>query len=263
MRYFIVLLFVFMLSACGVPKVSSDSKPVSHQIWDELLQEYVDQYGLVNYEAWAKDTNRLQEYLNILSNNHPNDKNWSKAERYAYWVNAYNAFTVKLILDHYPIDGIKDIKSGIPFVNTVWDIKFINIEDQTYDLNNIEHGILRNRYIDDPRFHFAINCASMSCPKLQNYAYTAENLDAQLDEAAREFIREPYRNRITSDSVYLSKILNWYWGDFKDQYDNRVELVNNYLETPVPADTPTTFLDYDWSLNEQTPEKQQLLAADN
>lgn len=263
MRWSILLmpLLLLILTACSVPKVSSNSQPVQHDIWDELLQKYVDEYGLVDYEGFLADTNRLNQYLATLSESHPNDSNWSRNERYAYWVNAYNAFTIQLILQNYPIDGegIKDIKNGIPFVNTVWDIKFIQIEDQTYDLNNIEHGILRQRFVDDPRFHFALVCASMSCPKLQRRAFTAERLDEQLEQASIEFFNEPFRNEINVAQAKLSKLLNWYWGDFKDLYGSRIELVNQYRKEPIPETTPTEFLDYDWRLNNQNDEKRELL----
>ena len=118
------------------------------------MQDHVDDEGWVNYNGFIQDSLKLDNYLTLISNNHPNNKNWSKEERFAYWINAYNAFTVKLIVDNYPTESIKDVKSGLPFVNSVWDIKFINIEGNEYDLNNIEHGIIRPKF-NDPRAHFA------------------------------------------------------------------------------------------------------------
>ena len=176
------------LYSCKVSKVESEARPISHTLWDSLLQLHVTTSGRVDYKGFIKDSTKLQQYLNLLSSHHPNDKFWTKEERLAYWINVYNAFTVKLIIDHYPVQSIKDIKNGIPFVNTVWDIKFIHIEDQTYDLNNIEHGIIRARF-NDPRIHFAVNCASISCPKLLNKAFQAEKLNGQLNEAARSFFK--------------------------------------------------------------------------
>ena len=107
-----------------------------------------------------------------LRKGHPNDKHWTETEQLAYWINAYNAFTVELILDHYPVASIRDIKEGVPFINSVWDIDFIKIEGKTYSLNDIEHRILRREF-DEPRIHFAIVCASISCPKLRNEAFEA------------------------------------------------------------------------------------------
>jgi hypothetical protein len=240
------------LAACGaVQDYNSNSKPISHAAFDSLLRKHVDEAGMVNYEGFIQDSVSFKEYLQLLSDHHPNDENWPREERIAYWINAYNAFTIKLIMDHYPVESIKDIKNGIPFVNTVWDIKFINIEGAEYDLNNLEHGILRPKY-NEPRIHFAVNCASISCPKLQRFAYTGEKLDEQLDQAARDFLTDPDKNKISADRVQLSKILNWYWGDFKDQYDSRIELVNKYVnEIQVKPEAEVDFLDYDWGLNDQ------------
>lgn len=240
-----------IFAACAVRDYDSNSQPISHAVFDSLLRQHVDEAGLVDYRGFIQDSLKFKEYLNLLSAHHPNEENWTREERIAYWINAYNAFTIKLIMDHYPVASIKDIKNGIPFVNTVWDIKFINIEGAEYDLNNIEHGILRPKY-NEPRIHFAVNCASMSCPKLQRFAYTGEKIDEQLDKAARDFLNDPQKNKIAVDKVLLSKILNWYWGDFKDQYNSRIELVNKYVdEIKVKPDAEVEYLDYNWSLNKQ------------
>ena len=247
----LLLLIGLFFTACAVQDFDSNSQPISHAVFDSLLRQHVNEAGLVDYEGFIQDSVQFKQYLQLLSKHHPNDQNWTREERIAYWINAYNAFTIKLIMDHYPVASIKDIKNGIPFVNTVWDIKFINIEGAEYDLNNIEHGILRPKY-EEPRIHFAVNCASISCPKLQRFAYTGEKLDEQLNEAARDFLIDPDKNKISTDKLVLSKILNWYWGDFKDQYDSRAELVNKYVdEVRVNPDAEVDFLDYDWGLNVQ------------
>ena len=245
-----LLLAVFFLSNCEVKDVKSDSKPIKHDQWDSLLKDYVNAEGWVDYKGFLADSIRLQDYLDLLRANHPNKKNWSKDEQLAYWINAYNAFTVELILDYYPVPSIKDIKSGIPFISSVWDIEFIEIEDQKYTLNNIEHGIIRPKF-NEERIHFAVNCASYSCPKLLNEAFCAEHLDQQLDKATKSFINNPEKNIIKEDQIQLSKILNWYWGDFKGKYKSRIEFVNKYSAQQVNEDAEVEFLDYDWSLNEQ------------
>nr|MBX2817697.1 DUF547 domain-containing protein [Saprospiraceae bacterium] len=135
------------------------------------------------------------------------------------------------------------------FVNTVWDIKFITIEDRTYDLNNIEHGIIRKQF-DEPRIHFAVNCASYSCPALMNRAYTAADLNAQLDQAARRFINDPLRNQTGRSPVQLSKIFSWFSGDFKKKMSIS-EYINQFAEIPIPVDAKIEYLDYRWDLNEQ------------
>lgn len=254
----LLLLVVTTWTNCSAPKVASNSQPISHASWDSLLRKHVDEQGLVDYQGMAVDSNMLKDYLKLLSENPPNDQRWSEAEQMVYWINAYNAFTVKLILDYYPIPGIKEIKNGVPFVNSVWDIKFFEIGGEAFDLNNIEHGILRKEYTD-PRIHFALVCASLSCPKLQPFAFTADRLDEQLDQAAREFINDPFRNDIYEKPIQLSKILSWYWMDFKDTYDSRYDLIKQYADRPVDTEQDIEFLDYDWSLNEQSSEKKALL----
>jgi len=154
---FTLIFFLSLFFSCNNNNkkiVASNSTPISHEIWTELFD------GKVNYKGFAEDKARFDEYLNLLNTHHPNDKNWSKNEQLAYWINAYNAYTVELILKHYPVVSIKDIKKGLPFLNSVWDIEFIEIEGNTYDLNHIEHEILRKEF-DEPRIHFAIVCASI------------------------------------------------------------------------------------------------------
>ena len=136
-------LFFGSLWACENTVATGDTIPVSHRSWDVLLQRHVKENGFVDYKGMQRDSVELNHYLTLLSAAQPNAQNWTRNEKMAFWINAYNAFTVKLIIDHYPVESIKDIKRGIPFVNTVWDIKFIKIGGKTYDLNNIEHGILR------------------------------------------------------------------------------------------------------------------------
>ncbi len=244
----LALLSTFLLNSCKVNDYSSTSQPVTHNIWDSLLRKHVSPEGWVDYAGFIQDSSRLNRYLELLEGHHPNEKNWSRDERLAYWINAYNAYTVKLITKHYPVESIKDIKSGIPFVNTVWDIKFIHIEGATYDLNNLEHGIIRPRF-KEPRTHFALNCAAVSCPKLQNRAYTADKLDEQLTNAAEEFLANENKNKLSEDKVQLSKIFSWYRGDFLDEADSIIGYINRYAPIEVSADAEIEYLDYSWALN--------------
>lgn len=250
-RVFFLLISILCFTACsGLGDVQSDSKPISHATWNVLLKKHVDQKGMVNYQGMLKDSLELNEYLNLLRENHPNEENWSVDERLAYWINAYNAFTVRLIIRNYPVKSIKDIAGKIPFVNTPWDIQFIQIEDETYDLNNLEHGIIRKEF-DEPRIHFVLVCAAMSCPKLRNEAFTAEKLEAQLEEEAIYFFNNPAKNEISTEKIKISKLLDWYWGDFKGIAKSRVEYVNRYSTTKVNVDAEVDFMDYQWELNEQ------------
>ncbi len=245
------LLSMLVISACGVkyPKNIEEKPPVSHEIWDGLIKKHVKSDGFVDYKGMINDSARLNQYLRLLSGAHPNKKLWSKDEQMAYWINAYNAFTVKLIVDNYPVASIKDIKKGIPFVNTVWDIKFINIQGQQYDLNNIEHGILR-KFWKDARIHAAVNCASYSCPRLRDEAFVAERLDEQLDDSMRKFVNDPVRNKITAEKASLSSIFTWFKGDFKRDAGSVRKFVNQYSTIKIGEKTEITYLDYDWSLND-------------
>jgi len=247
---FTVITLLLLVNSCGVKEYNSSSKPINHGIWDSLLQEHVTEDGQVDYKGIIKDSLRFYKYIGLLKNNHPNDANWSKDEQLAYWINAYNAFTVQLIVDHYPVKSIKDIKNGIPFVNTVWDIKFINIEGANYDLNNIEHGIIRKQF-NEPRIHVAVNCASISCPRLRNEAFVVERLDSQLDDNLRYFLANPVKNKFSQKEVKLSKILKWYSGDFKTEpYGNVRQMIKQY-GPPHSEDAAINYLDYDWNLNDK------------
>lgn len=235
-----------------VPATSvAAAEPVSHALFDQLAKKYVDEKGLVNYKGFKKDEKELKKYLDLLAKNPPAET-WSQNEQMAYWINAYNANTIQLILDHYPVQSIKDIgsKIKIPFVNTPWDIKFIKVGSEMYDLNRIEHGTLRKKF-DDRRIHFALVCAARSCPRLRNEAYTAAKLDAQLDDQGNDFLNNPAKNAVTPQKATLSKYFDWYKGDWKDN-DKSVEYwVNKYAKAKINKDTQISFLDYNWSLNEQ------------
>lgn len=224
---------------------------VSHSGFDQLLQKYVDDQGLVNYKGLRSERSRLKSYLAILEGNAP-QKSWTRDQKLAYWINAYNAYTLDLILEHYPVESIKDIGSTIkiPFVSTAWDIKFIKIGGKEYDLNNIEHGIIRKDF-DEPRIHFALVCAAVSCPKLQNRAYVPEKLDAQLTKAAKEFLNNPSKNSIkNANKATLSKLFNWYGGDFKKE-GTLIEYINRYADTKLSKGADIDWMDYNWQLNEQ------------
>ena len=224
------------------------ANPVQHGEWDALVKKHVSKNGMVDYQGFLKDKKQLQVYLDKLSANRPTSK-WSKNEKMAFWINAYNAFTVKLILDNYPIKSIKDIKRGIPFVNSVWDIAFIPMGKEKIDLNYIEHTILRKEF-KDPRIHAAINCASFSCPLLRNEAYYASRLDEQLNDAMRRFVNDPQRNQLDKSNIKISKIFSWFAGDFKLNGSSVVDYLNKYAKKRVQPNAKIDFLEYQWELND-------------
>lgn len=239
---------LFLCKCATIKDYSSTSKPISHDIWNELLQRNIKENGRTDYKGFIADKEQLYQYLSLLNNNHPNINNWTKEERLAYWINAYNAYTVQLIVESYPVKSIKDIKKGIPFINSVWDLKFIQIEGKTYDLNNVEHNILRKKF-NEPRLHFAINCASISCPGLRNEAYYPEKIDQQLDEQARLFLNDSSKNKMAENKVELSKIFSWFGKDFKKN-GTLIEYINPYTDIEIRSDAKKSFLEYDWNLNE-------------
>lgn len=211
---------------------------ISHSDWDGLMQTYVSD-GKVNYSG-IRDDERFEAYLDLLVSNHPAE-GWSAEETMAYWINAYNAFTIQLILENYPIGSITEIDEGKP-----WNREFIHIGDQTYSLDHIENQILRKDF-DDPRIHFGIVCASFSCPPLRSEAFLPAKLDAQLTEQAKTFLNDTRRNNTAEGSV--SQIFTWFEGDFTKD-GSVTDYINKYAATPVPEGTELSYMEYDWSLNE-------------
>jgi Protein of unknown function, DUF547 len=234
MRLKKAILFIFL----GVT-ISVTAQNFDHSKWNEILQSCVNNDGKVDYKGFKADAKNLEIYLNALSKSTPQDS-WTKAEKLAYWINAYNAFTIKLIIDNYPVKSIKDIKNP-------WDISFIKLGAKTYTLNDIEHKILRK--MGDPRIHFGIVCASVSCPKLQNTAFEASKIDAQLTRAAKEFLADPKRNTITQENIKISKIFKWFASDFK-QEGSLIDFLNIYSDITISKNAKKSFKDYDWNLNE-------------
>ncbi len=217
-------------------------KPVAvaiHDAWNNLLQKYVSSTGKVNYKGLKRERAALNAYLQSLSDNFVQD-DWSKAKKMAYWINVYNAFTIKMIVDNYPISSITKLHRGKP-----WDIKWIKLGDETYSLNNIEHDILRPQF-QDARVHFAVNCAAQSCPPILNKAWTAKNLEQYLDRQARAFINNAAFNKITTSEVVISKIFEWYAEDFGDI----INYLNKFTTTKIEVGAKVGFQEYNWALNE-------------
>lgn len=213
---------------------------INHSTWDAVLQAYVSDDGLVNYKSIKANPENLDTYLKEISNNTPQD-NWSSEDELAYWINAYNAFTVKLIIDNYPVSSIKDIKNA-------WDLEFIELQDSIYSLNHIEHQIIRK--MDEPRIHFALVCAAVSCPKLYNQAFEAESLDEDLTKLTKDFLRDPTKNNISEKRLELSKIFTWFEKDFKQNGKSLIDFLNSYVTVQISPKAKKVFNKYDWRLNE-------------
>jgi len=213
---------------------------ISHKLWDSLLQQYVDKQGNVNYKALHKNQDALDNYLEYLEGQEPGD-DWQRSEILAFYINLYNAATVKLILRNYPVKSIRDIKQP-------WGRKWIQVGEEVLSLNQIEHKILRK--MNEPRIHFAVNCASASCPKLLNTSFKAATLEEQLDKVTREFINDPGKNEIDTDRIALSALFKWYKSDFTGE-GSLLDYISQYTKQSILADAKVNYLKYDWSLNEQ------------
>jgi Protein of unknown function, DUF547 len=228
-------------------KIETPVKPVAvvapgapaHDAWDALLQKHVGADGKVDYKGFKSDKADLEAYLKTLADN-PVQAEWSRAEKMAYWINAYNAFTVKLIVDNYPTKSILNFDGG-----KTWDVKRITLGGKKYSLNQIENDILRPQY-KDARIHFAVNCAARSCPPLYNRAFTAENLESALEARAEAFINNAGYNKISTTKANVSKIFEWYAADFGDLK----KYLNKYSKKQLSAASAIVYNEYDWDLNE-------------
>ncbi len=210
-----------------------------HASWNVLLQQYVDVDGNVDYRSWKKNQTDLDKYIQLLEKTPPANY-WDKNDSLAYFINAYNAVTVKLILDNYPLKSIRDIKDP-------WDSKSLNLPNNRLTLNDIEHKVLRK--MDDPRIHFAINCASASCPQLSNEAFRASKVQKQLEEATVLFINDTSKNQISEKNIGLSKIFLWFSKDFGSKKE-RISFIQKYSQKPFKDNAKIKYQEYDWSLNE-------------
>ena len=210
----------------------------NHSGWDQLLKKHVTTDGRVNYEGFRNDKGILRDYITSLGANMPTEI-WSKEDKLAYWMNAYNAMTVDLIVRNLPLKSIKDIDKP-------WDQRLWKLGSKWYNLNEVEHKILRK--MGDARIHFGINCASFSCPPLLNDAFSSKTVEAQLDALARTFVNDTKRNQISENNIKISKIFSWFGKDFKTD-GSLIDFLNRYSETTISNKARKSYMDYDWTLN--------------
>ena len=244
MLVLIVFLPLGLLSGGGG---TASANKLDHGLYGELLQKYVVK-GEVDYQGFKIEEAKLDQYLNILEKTET--KKLSPNEQFAYYINAYNAWTIKLILSAYP--GLKSIRELGNVIKSPWKKKIARIDGDVITLDNIEHDILRPRF-KDPRIHFAVNCASKSCPPLRSEPYEADVLDKQLREMTELFINNPERNRLEGNTLYVSRIFKWYAEDFNDDI---LEFFVKYARGELMdalrkhrKEIKVKYLEYDWSLN--------------
>ena len=225
----------------------TNSEQVSHQNWQQFLDSYLVKQGqntLVRYQAVTDtDNTKLKRYIKLLEQVNPLE--YSKAEQYAYWVNLYNAVTVDLILDAYPVKSIT--KLGGLFSFGPWGDDVVSVNGKSLTLNDIEHRILRPIW-QDPRTHYAINCASLGCPNLQPQAFTSDNTETLLEQAASEFVNSGKGVQIKGNKIQLSSIYEWFDVDFGNR-EQLIQHLDQYRAEPV-KNTDKISYDYDWSLNQ-------------
>ena len=275
-RFSILLPGVILLASCAhLPFAGAEdipvqapidaSKPFSNDEYAQLLSQYVTDEGWVNYEQLQQNREPLDRYYAQLAAVKPDTyKSWDKNQQLAFMMNAYNALTLLAIIEQEPLKGsIRDIPG-------VWDSKKFQVAGKSKTLNNIEHDTIRPTF-NEPRIHAALVCAAKSCPPLRNEPFTAEKVDAQLEDQVKKWIARPdsgFRIDRQENKVYLSKIFDWYGDDWKpafavkDQFsgDDKQKAVLNFISNYVSSEDQSylkagkykvDYLGYDWSLNRQ------------
>lgn len=266
--FVLLLLGVVSTSAYGAPVANlwprwqandpASLVTVDHVDWDLILQRYVDAghpsgiYRFKYSSVSPKDQQALKNYLQKMQDVKVSGLN--RQEQKAFWINLYNALTVDVILDHYPVKSIRDIDLSPGLFRTgPWDAKLLKIEGQDISLNDIEHRILRPIWQDN-RIHYAVNCASIGCPNLQPQAYSSQNLEMLLEKAARQYINHPRgvtfdRNRLQVSSIYF-----WFQKDFGKSEKDVIKHLKAYLSAEnlkkIDSVQKKMVHRYDWNLNE-------------
>lgn len=216
----------------------------TYKKWDNFLQNYTLKKGkqtLVKYSEIKEDELKevLSEFESITKEEFAS---FSENEKLAFWINAYNAYTIQLIKKNYPVKSIKDLGS---LFSSPWSKEFISIMGKTMSLDNIEHDTIRKNY-KEPRIHFAVNCASLGCPSLYQRAFTGAKLEKQLSAVEDHFLNNKEKNLMKGNILYLSKIFDWYGDDF-EKFGGPKRYFERKFEFKV---SDIEFLDYDWKLND-------------
>ncbi len=260
LRVVLLVLFCLGLSGCSNQPDWQRHNPastasISHQAWQEILEEYViddDDSGihLVDYESIADEAlEQLDSYLTAMAE--VEISRYNRDQQFAYWVNLYNAITVQVVVKNYPVASIKDISSGLLPLGP-WDDALIEIEGHEVTLNDIEHQILRPIW-QDYRIHFAVNCASISCPNLPTQAFTADNTETLLNSYADQYLQHARAFEIDDDTLWLSSIFDWYQADFGTNEQTMLATLSAHLPSEKKAQLEkfkgNIDYRYDWSIN--------------
>jgi hypothetical protein len=248
-KYLLFLSPLLCFLIMGLTTTALNAQGVDHGLYAGLLKKYVKD-GVVNYQGFKNEESVLDKYLKVLEE--VDSKILSRNEQFAFYVNAYNAWTIKLILSAYP--GVKSIKDLGSIFKSPWKKKICRIDGGVITLDDIEHSKLRPGF-KDPRVHFAINCAAKSCPPLRSEPYRGGELDQQLDEMTKAFINDLKSNRLEDHALYASSIFKWFAEDFnKDIIGFYLKYAEGDLKEQLETNKEkirVKYLDYDWSLNEK------------
>lgn len=262
------LIFIFTL--LGLYSVNASAvNTFDHSAWNALLQQNIHlleggKASQVDYQGFADDKVYLEEYLKTLENVSQSEfDGWPKNDQLAFLINAYNAWTVELILTKWP--DLKSIKDLGRFFSSPWSKAFAPLLGEVRSLDDIEHKLIRgsDRY-NDPRIHFAVNCASIGCPALANQAFQGDNLENLLESQTELFLADSSRNRLSGKKLELSSIFKWYREDFEkgwkgynsleafiSHYASSMSLPENVKAALDNKKVDINFLDYDWALNKK------------
>jgi len=242
-----------LLVVCGLGSYAAFAEPIGNEELAAVLAAHVED-GRVDYAALQAEPQQLNGWLERVAQvNREDFIHWSSASQQSFLINVYNAATLKLIIENYPVDSIKDIGG---FFSGPWSKKFVQLFGEAVSLDYVEHDVLRNDY-NEPRLHFALVCAAKGCPPLLAEPYEAKTLDAQLDQRGYLFFLNSQKNRVAADQgiVYLSPIFKWFKEDFGDDRIAVLDYVKNWFPKEQVAGIDFSryqlrYTDYDWSLND-------------
>lgn len=248
LRQSLAISFLSSLLLLSVTGLSWAVDAVDNSLYADLLRKYVKD-GIVDYQGLKDEENKLDAYLRVMEQT--DTSKLSRDEQLAFYINTYNATTIKFVLSAYPgIESIRDL--GGRFFNKPFEKKIVRIEGKTISLDDLEHGIIRPRF-KEPRVHFAVNCASKSCPPLISEPYQGSTLDQQLTASTRAFLNDSEKNYLDGKKLYISKIFKWFGKDFNDDVIGFfIRFADEELKRKLTADRDyitVKYLDYDWSLN--------------
>lgn len=276
-----ISLFILVLGCTVIKPVTLKDETLetprifSHEDFERVLQGFADDRGLVDYAALKKNPRDLERYYLLLSTYSPDSHPTlfpSKQSKLAYWINAYNAAAIKIVLTYYPISSVRDIKPPtalffLPEKTGFFAFQRVSFGGKTTNLYYLENGVIRKRF-SDPRVHFALNCAARGCPRLPRRVFTSERLTEQLDRETRQFLAEERNLRVDHQekTIYMSSIFKWYKNDFlnwyKESFPQQEATLLNYMSLYLPGERSNEirglaasfrvrFIPYDWRLNDR------------